>query len=283
MSISLESIDLCPECGEKKFIFDDKRGEISCGACGIVLSEHIIDQLGEKSPNERTEAPGSLMLGRRSSITINKDAFNRKLSIRMRSEMIRFKKIHNRLAGKERRKIIANTWLEEYFRILTINRPVQDESKRLLVKALKKFSMRGRNFELLAIIVINLASKIKEQPTQKIYEIISRFKNFSRTRSLLINTLNLKIRPSAPEDYLFQISGELNVSEKSNLIALDFIRIFEKNGEACGKDPRGIAAGALYLACIKNGEKRTQKEISSISKITEVTLRERKKQIEKIL
>ena len=37
----------------------------------------------------------------------------------------------------------------------------------------------------------------------------------------------------------------------------------------------GIAAAALYLACISNGEAKSQKEISVAAGVTEVTIRNR--------
>ena len=42
-----------------------------------------------------------------------------------------------------------------------------------------------------------------------------------------------------------------------------------------GKDPMGVAAASLYLACITTGEIKSQKEISIASGITEVTIRNR--------
>ena len=42
-----------------------------------------------------------------------------------------------------------------------------------------------------------------------------------------------------------------------------------------GKDPMGLAAAALYLACVSNGEIRSQKDISLAAGVTEVTIRNR--------
>jgi len=46
-------------------------------------------------------------------------------------------------------------------------------------------------------------------------------------------------------------------------------------GMVAGKDPMGIAAAALYLACISTGEVKSQKDISIASGVTEVTIRNR--------
>jgi len=50
-----------------------------------------------------------------------------------------------------------------------------------------------------------------------------------------------------------------------------------------GKDPMGIAAAALYLACISIGEVKSQKEISIASGVTEVTIRNRCAGLRKML
>jgi transcription initiation factor TFIIB len=46
-----------------------------------------------------------------------------------------------------------------------------------------------------------------------------------------------------------------------------------------GKDPKGLAAAALYLSSKHHGERKTQTEIANTARITEVTLRTRAKQI----
>ena len=51
---------------------------------------------------------------------------------------------------------------------------------------------------------------------------------------------------------------------------------------AAGKDPMGLAAGALYLACIENGENVTQRAISQSANVTEVTIRNRYQGLQKM-
>jgi transcription initiation factor TFIIB len=45
----------------------------------------------------------------------------------------------------------------------------------------------------------------------------------------------------------------------------------------------GLAAAVLYMSCIKTGENRTQKDISSAAGITEVTIRNRFKDFKNML
>src|SRR2546425_654142 len=65
-----------------------------------------------------------------------------------------------------------------------------------------------------------------------------------------------------------------NVKEESAIQVLKDARI---KGVVAGKDPMGLAAAALYVACVLQGEKKTQKEIAEIANVTEVTVRNRYK------
>ena len=46
-----------------------------------------------------------------------------------------------------------------------------------------------------------------------------------------------------------------------------------------GRGPTGIAAAASYVASVLVGEKRTQREIAEIARVTEVTIRNRYKEL----
>ena len=50
-----------------------------------------------------------------------------------------------------------------------------------------------------------------------------------------------------------------------------------------GKDPMGLAAAALYIACAMCDEKRTQKMIADAAGVTEVTIRNRYKGLKEAL
>jgi len=50
-----------------------------------------------------------------------------------------------------------------------------------------------------------------------------------------------------------------------------------------GRGPTGIAAAALYVASLIHGEKRTQREVADVAGVTEVTIRNRYKELIKKL
>jgi transcription initiation factor TFIIB len=56
-------------------------------------------------------------------------------------------------------------------------------------------------------------------------------------------------------------------------------KVTENEILSAGKDPMGVAATVLYISCIKTGENIKQKDISHAAGITDVTLRNRFKDL----
>jgi transcription initiation factor TFIIB len=65
--------------------------------------------------------------------------------------------------------------------------------------------------------------------------------------------------------------------------AIRIINEAKKKGIVTGKDPMGLAAASLYVACVLEGERKTQKEIADVANVTEVTVRNRYKGLKESL
>jgi transcription initiation factor TFIIB len=74
-----------------------------------------------------------------------------------------------------------------------------------------------------------------------------------------------------------KIAAKVGVGERTQQAAVEILRRAEKVRTTAGKDPMGLAAAALYIACVMNNEKRTQKLIADAAGVTEVTIRNRYK------
>ncbi len=80
-----------------------------------------------------------------------------------------------------------------------------------------------------------------------------------------------------PIQCLARISSRLTVTEKAKRYAAKVLKITKENKKSAGKDPMGLAAAALYLSCVKNGENVTQRDVAEAASVTEVTIRNRYK------
>ena len=76
------------------------------------------------------------------------------------------------------------------------------------------------------------------------------------------------------------IANKAKLAEKTKRHALGIMEKVTENEISAGKDPMGLAATVLYISCIKTGENISQKEISNVAGITEVTLRNRFKDLQ---
>jgi transcription initiation factor TFIIB len=104
-------------------------------------------------------------------------------------------------------------------------------------------------------------------------------KEIGRTYRFIIRRLAIRVKPSSPNDYISRFSSILKLLPKTQQHAL---RILKKANDAeltSGRGPAGIAAAALYVAALLNDEKKTQREVADVAGITEVTIRNRYKEL----
>jgi transcription initiation factor TFIIB len=75
----------------------------------------------------------------------------------------------------------------------------------------------------------------------------------------------------------------LNFDEKAKRKALDILGQARKKNILAGKDPTGMAASILYLVNLSERSPRTQAQIAASAGVTEVTVRNRSKELRKKL
>jgi transcription initiation factor TFIIB len=104
-------------------------------------------------------------------------------------------------------------------------------------------------------------------------------KEIGRTYRFIIRKLGIKVEQSSPKDYVSRFSSVLKLSPKTQNEALAVLKQAEDVELTSGRGPAGIAAAALYVAALMNDEKKTQREVADIAGITEVTIRNRYKEL----
>jgi transcription initiation factor TFIIB len=101
-------------------------------------------------------------------------------------------------------------------------------------------------------------------------------KNIARTyRQLILEFDYYKVPNIDPIKCVAKVANNTNLSERTKRQAISIMQKVIENQISAGKDPMGLAATILYVSCTKAGENRTQKEISDAAGITDVTLRNR--------
>jgi transcription initiation factor TFIIB len=100
---------------------------------------------------------------------------------------------------------------------------------------------------------------------------------------MLVSELDLKIPLIDPAKYVVKVANNLGFSERTKRKALDVLFEAQKKNAAVGKDPMGLAASVLYVASLATSEEKTQADIARAAGVTEVTVRNRSKELKKLL
>jgi transcription initiation factor TFIIB len=104
-------------------------------------------------------------------------------------------------------------------------------------------------------------------------------KELARTYRLLVFELDLKIPMVDPMKCIAKVANKANLSERTKRQAITIMNKITKSGVSAGKDPMGLAASVLYLSCLNTGESISQMNIADASGVTEVTIRNRFKDL----
>jgi transcription initiation factor TFIIB len=169
---------------------------------------------------------------------------------------------------------------------LTLSKVVVQRAADLWKTALEKRLSRGRSLRALSAAIVYTACRqcsagITLNEIAEVSETDTRI--VGRYCSILARELKQAIPLPRLEDYASRILNELHADERLTWTVKRILSITQGVGIACGKDPRGISSAAIYLASILLGQRRTQREISQVGGVTEMTIRKNCRALEKQL
>jgi len=290
----------CPKCGGENLIKDYDTGEEVCSRCGLVVSDDIIDTgpewraftSAEKASRPRAGMARSYALydmGLTTSFKGNRDAMGNRLNQETMNRMNKLKRYDTRSKMDDtwgRNLSIAMAELDRMATALHIQKNVKERAAVIYRKALKQDLIRGRSIDAFVAASLYAACRIMRvpRPLKTVSKASTRqHSEVSRTYRLLLKEFNLKMPIDDPMKFVPSIASKLKIRRDTEQAAIDvLIRARAKRGLS-GKDPRGIAAAALYMACLEKDDKRIQKEVARAAGTTEVTLRNRLRGLEIVL
>jgi len=281
----------CPECNSSKLIYDESKGEVICGDCGLLVEEKMVDTSHELRSFDKSEkksrggAPISLQKfdkGLTTNVGEISDIY-RLDSTQATRKYLRLKKWQERVSTSiERNLRLAMSELRRVSSFLDLPSVVNPESSRIYNFVLQRGLVRGRSMESVIAACIYAACRSYNIP-RTLDEISNASeverKEIGRTYRFIIRKIGLKVTPSSPKDYISRFSSTLHLSPKTQNEALKILQKAEISELTSGRGPAGIAAAALYVAALINDEKKTQREVADVAGITEVTIRNRYKEL----
>ncbi len=292
---------VCPECGSTRIVFDRARGEWVCKDCGYVFEEPVVDtgpewrafDAEQMATRARTGAPMKETKISRGLTTIidmhNRDTRGSQLASTTKAQMFRIRKWHRRTTvstSLERNLSVALTEIKRIGSYLNLPEGILEEAAALYRKAVEKGLIRGRLIEAVVAAVIYAVCRMYGIP-RTLDEIAEASglskKDIGRTYRFLVKELKLKIPLTNPVYYVPKFASALGLSGEVQEEAIRILQKAIEKGLLSGRGPTGVAAAAVYIAALLKGERRTQKEVAEVAGVTEVTIRNRYRELKKEL
>ncbi|SFS47349.1 transcription initiation factor IIB [Halostagnicola kamekurae] len=295
-STETDERERCPECGGR-VVSDAEHAETVCEDCGLVVEEDEIDRgpewrafdAAEKDEKSRVGAPTTNMMHDQGLSTNigwqDKDAYGNSLSSRQRQKMQRLRTWNERFRTRDSKERNLKQALGEIDRMASaIGLPenVRETASVIYRRALEEDLLPGRSIEGVATASLYAAARQAGTP-RSLDEIsaVSRVEKMELTRTYryIIRELGLEVQPADPEQYVPRFASGLDLSEETERMARELLDAAREEGVHSGKSPVGLAAASVYAAALLTNEKVTQNEVSEVANISEVTIRNRYKEL----
>ena len=293
----------CPEC-ESTLVDDIQNGERFCSACGVIVAEQMADygpetkssSLEEKMKLARATGQTTYSqhdLGITTEIAIGtKDFSGKSINSQVANQMHNLRKWQQRVrvsTPRERRLSIVLAKIGETCKTLALSKNVLETASMIYRSLDGKVEVKGKSVVSISAATIYMACKQCEI-VRSLDEICRglcspkdlkpKTKLAARYYRTMVMELGNSTAPVVTMDkYISKIANLTGTDVRVERLALEISEKTKDRNLADGKAPNGIAAAYLYVASILLGQNVLQRDVSSVAGVTEVTIRNRCKEI----
>ena len=287
----------CPECGSNRLMRDYECAEIVCMSCGFVVAAKLADQGPEwrafddeqRAKRARAGAPLTFTIHDKGLSTMidwhDRDVYGKRLAPGQKAQIYRLRKWQRRIRvsdATERNLAFALSEISKIANNLNLPKNILETASVIYRKAVKERLIRGRSIQGVTAAAIYVACRqcgVARTLDEIAQSSTVNKKEIGRSYRFLIKELDYFIPPLKPSQYITKFSNQLTMQGKVEEIAHKILATAKELKLTSGRGPTGIAAAASYIASVLTGERKTQREIAEIAQVTEVTIRNRYKEL----
>jgi transcription initiation factor TFIIB len=290
-------VQQCPECGSTRLMRDYECAEIVCMDCGFVVAAKLADRGPEwrafddeqRAKRARVGAPLTFTIHDKGLSTMidwhDRDIYGKRLSPGQKAQIYRLRKWQRRIRvsdATERNLAFALSEISKIANSLSLPKNILETASVIYRKAVKERLIRGRSIQGVTAAAIYVACR--QCGLARTLDEIAQASNINkkevgRSYRFLVKELDYFIPPLKPSQYVTKFSNQLTMQGKVEEIAHKILAAAKELKLTSGRGPTGIAAAASYIASVLTGERKTQREIAEIAQVTEVTIRNRYKEL----
>lgn len=294
--VSEGGLGSCPICGSS-LLGDSEKGEVFCSACGFVVEDHKEDRgpewkaidLEEKGKRVRVGSPETFSLhdlGLTTQIGDGRRDFHGKsLSPYMRMTVGRMQKWQARIRTSSEERSLSNVLskISEISDTLRLPKMVEETAahtyrvlaKRKVGKSKSVIGMAGASVYL-ACRECGVGRSLKEIAT-----VCGANKRVvAKHYRLILREIEREyVPPVALNRYISKLVNVIKIDPKVERLAFYLLTKMADSDIFDGRAPAGLAAAFVYISSALLGERTPQREIAEAAEVTEVTVRNRSREI----
>lgn len=277
----------CPECQGKIVTIG---GEVTCGDCGLIVTEYRLDHRGPRTyfgvgpDRERTGAPLTPTMhdrGLSTEIGRSVDGRGKPLTGAKRRQLGRLRREHTRARWRSKAERNLAQGFREIGRLvgtLALSRSIRDRACTLFRKAQAENLLLGRSIEAVAAGSVFAACRcggVLRSVDEIVDATVVERTNVTNAYGVLNQELGLETQPLSPGAYVARTASDCGALDTVRERAGELVDVAETHGLANGRNPAGIAAACLYLAGRERGGLHTQGELANAAGVSKPTVRAR--------
>lgn len=281
-----------------------QNGEIICSGCGVVVDDRMAD-FGPENTSSNLEdkmrlarATGQTTysqhdLGITTDISIStKDFSGKPINHDMANKMQHLRKWQQRIrVSNPRERRLANVLVKmgDACNSLNLSRNVLETASMIYRDLDGHVEVKGKSVASITAATIYMACKQCEvvRSLEEICrgicapkDVKSKTKLAAKYYRTMVMEMGHKTAPIVTMDkYISMIANKTHTEVRVERLALEIAAKTKNSSIADGKAPNGIAAAYLYVASVLLGQNVLQRDVSSVAEVTEVTIRNRCKEI----
>lgn len=287
----------CPECGGDRFIRDYDNAEVVCIGCGYVIEAKIENSGpewrafddGQIEKRVRVGAPLTYTIHDKGLSTVidwrDKDTYGKNISPIQRAQVYRLRKWQSRSRvsnATERNLAFALSELSKINSSLNLPKNILETASVIYRRAVKKNLIRGRSIREVTAASIYMACR--QCNVARTLEEVSQAsqidrKEVGRSYRFMIKELDVLVPPCGPSRYVGRFLNQLGLVGHAETLAIKILNVANDLGLTSGRGPLGMAAASAYIASSLVNERRTQRRIAEQVNVTEVTIRNRYREL----
>ncbi len=288
-------VERCPECGGSPLVHDQASAEVVCTNCGFVVATKLADRGPEWrafTPEQHTKkarvgAPYTFAIHDKGLSTNIERRDIRGYPSEKRAQLYRLRRWQRRTrfsSYEERNLASALTEMHRIADPLNLPKNVLETAAVMYRKAVKKRLTRGRSLRGMTVATIYLACR--RCKLLRTIEELSQAAGINKVEvaryyRLLVKNLGYFVLPQKAGRYITKFCSELGLSGETEEVSYDILQAARELKLTFGRAAKGIAAAACYIASKVIGDYRTQREVAEVARVTEVTIRNRYKELMK--